>query len=157
VVLKLFQLVRPTDAIFGKKDYQQCAVIRRMNRDLALGVRLYFAPTTREVDGLAMSSRNVFLTPEQRAAAPAIFAGLTYAALRFAEGERGATALREVVRAHVDTIPESRVDYIELCDAETLEPVELVERKAVLAVAVHVGITRLIDNIELVPRRNGLV
>jgi pantoate--beta-alanine ligase len=139
VVHKLFQLVRPTHAIFGRKDFQQCAVIQRMVRDLHLPVRLIMAPTVREPDGLAMSSRNVFLTKEQRAAAPLIYQGLREALSQFMTGERGSNPLREAVRIAVAGIPDCRIDYIELCDADSLEPVEVVTGRTVLAVAAYVG------------------
>jgi pantoate--beta-alanine ligase len=146
VVSKLFHLVQPHVALFGEKDYQQLAVIRRMVRDLDLDVEIVGAPIVREPDGLAMSSRNAYLSPAEREQALALSRGLGAAAARFAAGERDAAALIAAARAPLEAAPLVRVDYVDLRDAETLEVVERVERKVVLAVAAFVGTTRLIDN-----------
>lgn len=151
VVSKLFNLVQPTDAIFGKKDYQQLAVLRRLVRDLDFPISLHGAEIVRERDGLAISSRNVRLTPEHRAAAPAIYAGLQAAKQALSSGATPAE-LRETLRATLQAIPGVRVDYVELADAETLAPVgETAPAGAqlLLAVAAWFGDVRLIDNIEL--------
>ncbi|MBQ9835711.1 MAG: pantoate--beta-alanine ligase [Akkermansia sp.] len=149
VVCKLFNLVQPTDAIFGKKDYQQLAILRRMVRDLDIPVVLHGAEIVREEDGLALSSRNVRLLPQHRAAAPQI-----YGALRTAARDYAAGASAEEVRASViDTlsaIDGVRIDYAELVDAETLHAPACDHRMALLAVAAWFGDVRLIDNIELV-------
>lgn len=149
VVSKLFNLVQPTDAIFGKKDYQQLAILRRMVRDLDFPIVLHGADIVREKDGLAVSSRNVRLTPEHRAAAPAIYASLLAAAESFARGASPAQ-VSGVVRAALERLHGVRVDYAELVDAETLQPYAAgSSRPALLAVAAWFGDVRLIDNIEL--------
>lgn len=148
VVCKLFNLVQPTDAVFGKKDYQQLAILRRMVRDLDIPVTLHGAEIVREADGLALSSRNVRLTAEHRAAAPSIHRALLSAREAYENG----TPAEEVCRRVVDTlfvIPEVKVDYVELVDAETLHEVQDDNRLALLAVAAFFGEVRLIDNIEL--------
>ena len=149
VVSKLFNLVQPTDAIFGKKDYQQLAILRRMVRDLDFPIVLHGADIVREKDGLAVSSRNVRLTPEHRAAAPAIYASLLAAAESFARGA-SPVQVSGVVRAALERLHGVRVDYAELVDAETLQPYAAgSSRPALLAVAAWFGDVRLIDNIEL--------
>lgn len=148
VVCKLFNLVQPTDAVFGKKDYQQLAILRRMVRDLDIPVTLHGAEIVREADGLALSSRNVRLTAEHRAAAPTIRRALLSAREAYENG----TPAEEVCRRVVDTlfvIPGVKVDYVELVDAETLHEVQDDNRLALLAVAAFFGEVRLIDNIEL--------
>lgn len=148
VVNKLFNLVQPTDAIFGKKDYQQLAILRRMVRDLDIPITLHGAEIVREADGLALSSRNVRLTPEHRAAAPAIRRSLVKAAASYAAGRSIADICAEV-KNELETIPGVETEYVEIRDAETLEDVSAATTLALLAVAAHFGDVRLIDNIEL--------
>lgn len=148
VVNKLFNLVQPTDAIFGKKDYQQLAILRRMVRDLDIPITLHGAEIVREDDGLALSSRNVRLTPEHRAAAPAIRRSLLTAGKAYGEGASIADICSQV-RAELESIPGVRCDYVELVDAVTLHEVTAPHRLALLAVAAWFGDVRLIDNIEL--------
>ena len=148
VVNKLFNLVQPTDAIFGKKDYQQFAILRRMVRDLDMPITLHGAEIVREADGLALSSRNVRLTPEHRAAAPLIRKCLLATAEAYASGAC-AEAICAQVRAELETVPGVRCDYVELVDAVTLHELTDPERLALLAVAAWFGDVRLIDNIEL--------
>ena len=150
VVSKLFNLVQPTDAIFGKKDYQQLAVLRRLVRDLDFPICLHGAEIVREKDGLAISSRNVRLTAEHRAAAPAIYAGLQAAAAAFARGQAPAE-LCEAVRSKLEAIPGVRVDYVAVVDADTLAPLAAAapQQRVLLAVAAWFGDVRLIDNIEM--------
>ena len=148
VVNKLFNLVQPTDAIFGKKDYQQLAILRRMVRDLDIPVNIHGAEIVREADGLALSSRNVRLTPEHRAAAPAIRRCLQAAAEAYSSGAEP-QALCTWVRTELESIPGVRCDYVELVDAETLHELRAPSRLALLAVAAWFGDVRLIDNIEL--------
>lgn len=150
VVLKLFHLFGPDVALFGKKDYQQLAVIRKMVEDLDLspGLRIVAGETVREPNGLALSSRNAYLSAEERARALSLHRGLAAAKARFERGEREAAALLETAREHIE--PEvDRIDYLELVDAETLTPVEELARPACMLVAAFVGKTRLIDNVEL--------
>lgn len=148
VVNKLFNLVQPTDAIFGKKDYQQFAILRRMVRDLDMPITLHGAEIVREADGLALSSRNVRLTPEHRAAAPAIRRSLLAAADAYSAGDEP-QAICEQVRTTLESIPGVCCDYVELVDAVTLHEITDTNRLALLAVAAWFGDVRLIDNIEL--------
>lgn len=148
VVNKLFNLVQPTDAIFGKKDYQQLAILRRMVRDLDIPITLHGAEIVREADGLALSSRNVRLTPEHRAAAPRIRRALLEASARYARHD-DADAVCEAVRQELTSIPGVEVDYVELRDADSLQPLHAESKLALLAVAAWFGDVRLIDNIEL--------
>jgi pantoate--beta-alanine ligase len=148
VVCKLFNIVRPHAALFGEKDFQQLAVIRRMAADLFMPIEIVGRPTVREPDGLAMSSRNAYLSPSDRTRALAISQGLRAAAARFAEGERQANVLVDqalaILQGRVD-----RIDYVEVRDADSLRPVERLERPSVLLAAAFVGTTRLIDNLRL--------
>lgn len=148
VVNKLFNLVQPTDAIFGKKDYQQLAILRRMVRDLDIPITLHGAEIVREADGLARSSRNVRLTPEHRAAAPAIRQNLLAAKQAYETGTNADDVRRDLTAA-LEAIPGVRVDYAELVDAETLHELRTPASPALLAVAAWFGDVRLIDNIEL--------
>ncbi len=148
VVSKLFNLVQPTDAVFGKKDYQQLAILRRMVRDLDFPITIHGAEIVREPDGLALSSRNVRLTPEHREAAPGIRKALLAAAEAYRSGVASAV-ICSTVRETLERIPGVRVDYAEICDAETLHEQTDSARTALLAVAAYFGDVRLIDNIEL--------
>lgn len=149
VVAKLFGLFRPDVAVFGRKDFQQALLVRRMVADLELGVRVEAVPVVREPDGLAMSSRNRYLTPEERAQAVALWEGLSAAARRFDGGEtRAARLLAEVERA-VAARPLLSLQYAEAVDPDSLEPHAAARPGTVLAVAAHCGTTRLIDNVAL--------
>jgi pantoate--beta-alanine ligase len=147
VVLKLFQVVQPDVAVFGLKDFQQCAIIRRMVRDLNLPVKIEPVETVREPDGLALSSRNVYLSEEERAQAPMLRLALLAAEAAWRAGEKRASTLRRLVTRTIGKASRARIDYVEVADAETLEPVKAVGRGTVLAVAVFFGRTRLIDNL----------
>lgn len=146
VVARLFGLVRPDVATFGRKDYQQAVLIRRMVRDLEMGVDVVDGPVVREGDGLAMSSRNRYLREDERAQAVGIHAALREARQRFREGERSADALADGIRRRIESYPLLRVQYAELVHPETLEPVTRAEEGTVAAVAAFCGDTRLIDN-----------
>ncbi len=146
VVAKLFHVTLPHLAVFGEKDYQQLAIIRRMVRDLDFAVEIASVPIVREADGIALSSRNAFLSDDQRRAARSLSLGLAAAEHAFAAGERRATALVAAARAPIEAEARARIDYVELRDANELSPIERVERPAVLAMAVFFGTTRLIDN-----------
>lgn len=147
VVAKLFNLVQPDAAVFGMKDYQQLAIIRRMVRDLDFPVRILPHPTEREADGLARSSRNLLLSPEDRVEAPAVRRALLAAAALARAGERSGEALRERMLQQLATeAPRSKVDYLEVVDADNLEPLPTVRAPALLAAAVFFGPVRLIDN-----------
>ena len=152
VVAKLFNVVLPHVAVFGEKDAQQLRVIRRMVRDLRFPVEIVAGPTAREPDGLARSSRNRYLTPEQRPQAVCLRRALDEAERRFAAGERDPAALVAAMRAVVAKAPAAKIDYVELVDDETLQPVSgPVVRPALAALAVWVGKPRLIDNAVLRP------
>jgi pantoate--beta-alanine ligase len=151
VVTKLFNLVRPHVAVFGEKDYQQLAVIRRMVRDLDQGVEIVSVPIVREPDGLALSSRNAYLAPDERRQALALSRALDAAAARVRAGERDATALVAEAERVIREAPAARIDYVEIGDAVDLQPVARLTAPAVLALAVFIGTTRLIDNRVLVP------
>ena len=146
VVSKLFHLTQPHVAVFGRKDYQQLTLIRRMVRDLDFGIEIVDVPIAREPDGLALSSRNAYLSPDQRAQATCLSRGLRAAEERFAAGERDPAALVAAARAPIEAAPLARIDYLELRDAETLDEIARADRPAVLAMAVFFGQTRLIDN-----------
>jgi pantoate--beta-alanine ligase len=146
VVCKLFHLTQPHLAIFGQKDFQQLAIIRRMVRDLDLAIEVVGMPIVREPDGLAMSSRNAYLSAEERSQSLSLSRGLAAASRLFAGGERDAAALVSAARREIDAAPLARIDYAELRDADSLAVIERVAAPAVLAVAVFFGKTRLIDN-----------
>lgn len=150
VVLKLFHLVQPHSAVFGRKDYQQLAIIRRMVRDLNVPVEIVGGDTVREADGLAMSSRNRYLNEEERRQAPAIREAMLRVRRLWRDGARDAEALRAEFIAHLaNAAPLHRLDYIACVDRDTLKPLLEVGSNAVLAAAVFFGGTRLIDNLEL--------
>jgi len=146
VVAILFGLVRAERAYFGQKDAQQVAVIRRMAIDLAIPTEVIACPTVREADGLAMSSRNVHLTPEQRTAAPVLRRTLLAAREDWLAGERSGDVLRERMRAQLAEEPLANVEYVSVADAATLAELDRVEGPALLSLAVRFGSTRLIDN-----------
>lgn len=149
VVLKLFHLLVPDAAVFGEKDRQQLAVIRRMVRDLDVAVEIIGHPILREADGLALSSRNRRLTPEQRADAPRLHQALQAVVRRWEAGEAAAEVLLDGARALLAASPLVKIDYLELVDAGTLQPLHHVDRPAVVAAAVYYGEVRLIDNLQL--------
>jgi pantoate--beta-alanine ligase len=148
VVLKLLNIAQPTRAYFGEKDAQQLAVIRRMTRDLAFGIEIVGHPIVREPDGLALSSRNVYLTPEERRDALVLSASLRAARAAIAAGERRADRLLELVRRELATGP-GEIDYAGLVDAESFAPIEFLDRRAVLPIVVRFGKTRLLDNLQI--------
>lgn len=151
VVAKLINQAQPDRVYMGEKDGQQLRVIRKMVRDLNFPVEVVAVPTVREGDGLALSSRNRYLSPEERQAATVIPQALTRAREAFAAGRRDATELRELVSALLSSETLARIGYVSLADSETLEELQTVERAAMLSVAVYVGNTRLIDNVVLDP------
>ena len=149
VVAKLFHLVAPDAAVFGEKDFQQLAIIRRMVRDLNFQIVIIGAPTVRESDGLACSSRNQYLSATERRQAPVLRAALVEGARLAAGGEQSASVIIAAARNVIDTSPLARVDYLELVDADTLRPLEIVQPNSLMALAVLFGQTRLIDNTRL--------
>ncbi len=144
VVLKLFHIVQPQRAFFGEKDLQQLAVIRRMVRDLNIPVEVAGVPTVREPDGLAVSSRNLYLNPEERRIAPMLYQALQEAAARIRSGERDAAKTREEA---VKALGAFRVEYFEIVDPEEIQPVATIAGPVRIAAAVRLGATRLIDNV----------
>jgi pantoate--beta-alanine ligase len=155
VVLKLFGILQPTRAYFGEKDAQQLAVIRRMARDLDLPVEIVGCPTVREPDGLALSSRNSYLTPQERLAAPVLYRALTAARELYGRGERRGDALRQAMRATLATESLARADYVSVADPDSFRELEIADGPVLLALAVFVGRTRLIDNLRVDVRREG--
>jgi len=150
IVLKLFNIVGPDVAFFGAKDFQQARVIRQMVRDLNVPVEVRVEPTVREADGLALSSRNRYLSPAERALAPRIHEALRHARERALAGEIDAARLESALAAELAAIPGARVDYASIVDADTLRPLARLDRPAVATVAVYLGTTRLIDNLVIV-------
>ena len=149
VVSKLFNIVRPDRAYFGQKDAQQVQVIRRMNEDLNLGVELMVLPTVREADGLAMSSRNVRLNPQERRAALALYNSLRRAQDMHGDGARQAPAIREAMQRIIQAEPLARLDYVSIANPDTLDELDVIEGPALASLAALIGNTRLIDNIVL--------
>ena len=149
VVAKLFNIVQPTCAYFGQKDAQQAVVVRRMAADLDIPVRVVVADTVRKADGLALSSRNVYLTPAELAAAPLLYRGLCRAQALFAAGERDGGVLRASVREVIAIEPRFEIDYVSVADPDTLQELERVDGSALVSLAARLGRTRLIDNILL--------
>jgi pantoate--beta-alanine ligase len=147
VVLKLFHIVEPDIAVFGQKDYQQCAVIKRMVRDLDLPVRIVAVPTVRETDGLALSSRNSYLSAEERVQAPVIRQALLEARRNSREEKISAARLRQIVAERIAATPLARIDYVEVVDADSMEAATEGTVRLLIAAAVFFGKTRLIDNI----------
>lgn len=155
VVARLFRIVRPARAYFGEKDAQQLRVVRRMVQEQGLPVEIVAMPTVREPDGLAMSSRNAYLSPEERKAALAIPEALQ-AAVRMVESrERDAAAVRRAIERRLGAEPLARIDYVSVADYDTLEELSVIDRPALALVAVRIGSTRLIDNVELRPPRSS--
>jgi pantoate--beta-alanine ligase len=150
VVAKLFNLIQPDRAYFGQKDGQQTAIVRKMVKDLDFGLDIVVVPTVRDSDGLALSSRNIYLTQEQRRAAPAIYRALCAASRLWGDGVKDGDRLRAEALAmlHQESLLDG-IDYISVADAETLEELEQVQGRAMVSVAVRLGQTRLIDNVIL--------
>ena len=146
VVAKLFNILAPDEAVFGEKDFQQLAIVRRMVRDLNFKIDIIAVPTVREDDGLACSSRNRYLNLEERKQAAVLHKALLAAA---SANKRSASDVVDVARKVISEVPLADIDYVELVDAETLQPVEMVGPNSLLALAVLFGKTRLIDNIRL--------
>ena len=149
VVAKLFNILSPSAAVFGEKDFQQLAIIRRMVRDLNFQIEILGVPTVREEDGLALSSRNQYLNAKEREQAPVLRASLLKGLELVRAGERSAERIVSAVRQMLEQAPLARIDYVELVDTESLQPRETVEPNSLLALAVFFGETRLIDNVRL--------
>ncbi len=151
VVAKLFNIVQPDRAYFGQKDAQQLAVLRRMTRDLDVPIEVVGCPTVREPDGLAMSSRNALLSPDERERARALHRALQAAEQRVAAGERNAATLVNEMQQILSAANPRRIDYISVVDPATMQPVQTVTGPVLIALAVHIGTTRLIDNVVAAP------
>ena len=149
VVTKLFNIVKPHIAVFGQKDAQQTIVIRRMVEDLNFDIKILEGPIIRHEDGLAMSSRNRYLSPQERAEATILYQSLRLAESMIVDGERDPKKIREAMHDLIDGIASSRIDYIEIVDTRDLEPVNVIEGEILIAIAVFIGKARLIDNIRL--------
>ena len=149
IVAKLFNAVGPDKAYFGQKDAQQAAVIRQMARDLNFPLEVVVCPTARDADGLAMSSRNTYLSPAERKAATVLYRALSAARAAYENGERKADALRQIMRETINGEPLARLQYVSCVDYDTLEELETVRGKTLLSMAVYMGKTRLIDNFVL--------
>lgn len=147
VVAKLFYIVMPDTAYFGQKDAQQSVIIRKMAADLNMPVRIKVLPTVREADGLALSSRNAYLTPVQRAQAPVLYRSLLHARSLVSRGEKRAVCIIAAMRRMIKKTKDARIDYVSIVAAETLEPLEIMKGACLIALAVRIGDTRLIDNI----------
>ena len=150
VVAKLFNIVKPHFAVFGQKDFQQLSVIRKMTSDLNWDIEIVGHPIVREDDGLAMSSRNTYLSSEERSKALCLYSAVSHAQQRFAEGLRDADRLKSEIRGIISANSGVNIDYISVVDKDTLSDKEVIDTKSVLALAVMVGSTRLIDNCFLV-------
>jgi pantoate--beta-alanine ligase len=149
VVLKLFNIVRPDVAYFGQKDAQQARLLQKMVDDLNVPVQIRTCPIVREPDGLALSSRNIYLDAEQRKNATVLFRSLQAMRARIDSGERQAEPLLRLARALIDATSGARIDYVSIVDFATLRPLDHLQGKVLIAVAVYFGTTRLIDNVLL--------
>ncbi len=149
VVLKLFNIIQPNVAYFGQKDAQQLRIIEQMARDLDVPIRIEACPIVREADGLALSSRNMYLNPEERRQATVLSRCLRSISDRVGTGERRAATLVELAQAILAQVPGARVDYVSVVDSESLKPLETLHGKVLVALAVYIGGTRLIDNVIL--------
>jgi len=152
VVAKLFNIVKPHVAVFGQKDYQQLVIMRQMVRDLGFDIEVVGAPTVREPDGLAMSSRNAYLVPEQRTSALSIYKSLQKAQELLENGIQDAAIIIDAATELIQSRPETKIDYIAICDTETLVDIKTIDKPVVMALAVKVGKARLIDNMILNPQ-----
>ena len=153
VVAKLFNIVKPHVTIFGQKDYQQLVIIRQMARDLGFDIEVVGAPTVREPDGLAMSSRNAYLSPEQRDSALSLYNSLQKAQELIENGIQDATIIIDAAAELIQSRPETKIDYIAICDTETLVDIQTIDKPVLMALAVKVGKARLIDNMILNPQK----
>ncbi|MDX9871836.1 MAG: pantoate--beta-alanine ligase [Clostridia bacterium] len=149
VVTKLFNIVQPDAAYFGQKDYQQVQVIRRMVSDLNMPIKIVAATIVREKDGLALSSRNTYLSEQERKEAICLSEALELCRDSFSRGEKNVEALKKMMAERIEKEPSARIDYVEICGADELQPLQEIDQPAVAALAVKIGRTRLIDNLLL--------
>jgi len=152
IVTKLFNIIKPHTALFGQKDYQQVRIIRQLVQDLDLDIQIISGPTVRESDGLAMSSRNAYLSTSQRPSALTLYQALCQTRNHLENGLTDAKTLIQSAASLILSFPETTIDYIAICDPDTLEDIQTIDRPAVMALAVKVGKTRLIDNMMLSPQ-----
>lgn len=150
IVTKLFNIVKPDKAYFGQKDAQQLAVIKRMVKDLDMDVEVVGCEIIRDVDGLALSSRNTYLSNEERQQAPVLYKSLVKAKEAVENGQRNAEEVKKLIENHINTAKDAVIDYIEIVNNETLKPVEKIEGEVLIALAVKFGNTRLIDNMVVI-------
>ena len=151
IVAKLFNIIKPRIAVFGEKDYQQLIIVKQMVQDLNMDINIVSVPTVREPDGLAMSSRNVYLSDEERLSALSLYASLGQAQAMVDKGVRNAPEIIAKTSAFIQSHPHTKKDYVVLCDPASLEDVDTVDNPTLMALAIRVGKTRLIDNIVLKP------
>lgn len=151
VVLKLFEIVQPRFAYFGRKDAQQCRIIQQMSADLNLDTEIVVSPIVREPDGLALSSRNAYLSPDDRRAATALSRSLEAVKAEISAGQRDVAHLIATIRRLLDSEPGVKTDYVEIVDSESLEPITVLRNRCLILIAAHVGKTRLIDNALIEP------
>jgi pantoate--beta-alanine ligase len=149
VVAKLFNIVEPSRAYFGQKDAQQVLVIKKMAEDLNMNLEVIVSPTVRESDGLAMSSRNIYLNPQERQAATVLFKALTLAQNLFKKGARDAETIRGQMAKLISSEPLAKIEYVSIADVDTLEELSKIDKSALASLAVRIGKTRLIDNVLL--------
>jgi pantoate--beta-alanine ligase len=149
VVTKIFNIMQPTRSYFGQKDAQQCAVIKKFVSDLNMNVEIVICPTVREPDSLAMSSRNSYLKPDERRAAPVIYQSLKLAEKLYSQGERNAETIRRKMTELIKKQPLANIDYISIADNETLEELDIIKPPALISLVVKIGKPRLLDNIVL--------
>ena len=155
MVTKLFNIVKPHVAVFGEKDYQQLLVIKRMVKDLNMDIHIIGVPIVRESDGLAMSSRNVYLSPEERKSALCLKKSIDLAIEMVKKGESDASLIKRKVKELINSHPFTKIQYVSICDPETLEEVDQIKDRALIALAVFVGNARLIDNAILEKTKKG--
>jgi pantoate--beta-alanine ligase len=149
VVCKLFTIIRPNRAYFGQKDAQQCLVVRKLNADLNLGAEIVVVPTVREPDGLALSSRNVYLNPDERKSATVLYRSLCLAQRLWEDGITNANEVRSKMRELIEVEPDTKIDYVSIANATDLTELNVIESPALASLAVRIGRTRLIDNVTL--------
>jgi len=147
VVLKLFNIITPTNAYCGQKDFQQCIVIKQMVRDLNLPINIDIVPTVRDKDRLALSSRNIFLNTQERSEASNLYQSLLLAKKLISTGEKNSQIIKNIIKDYLQNYKQVRLDYIEICNSDDLSPLKVISKKTVILIAAFVGKTRLIDNI----------
>jgi pantoate--beta-alanine ligase len=146
-VTKLFNIVKPHIAVFGQKDAQQCIIIKKMIQDLNFDIKMIISPIIREPDGLAMSSRNKYLSPKQRKQATKIYSTLSLAKESIQIGETNSVSIKNLIKNHLQQIEDAKIDYVEIVNTDNLDLLDIIDSNTLIAVAVYIGNTRLIDNV----------